>query len=309
MRRHLWLVPLLGLFAACPPPQSSSRRSRSVLDDLRDDDGDDADRDRDQDRNPNQGDDDSTVVVNYNQLTDAMVEPNESGIPRQNVDNLRRILCEGRDAQTMIFYRLIVATHWHYYWLCSDTQARRASSSYGARHIRRWLKNFKRQAATMSAGCRMGAAVLKGNHESGVRATAYCDGRLVLIFPDGGKTTKSFSSQGYGGGGGGGVPTAGTAENCPPCPATRSGGGYAGGDCPPPKVCPVCAVCQACPPPKPCDCKPEVVKMGKKFWWDGVNKACGRYCKMIYTECRRINPKTAMCSMLQEHCEKHCAKP
>jgi len=278
-----------------------------VLDDLRDDDEGSDDKDS--------GEDDAAVAVSYQQLPDAVVERSDSGIPRENPENLRRALCEGRDGEPVIFYRLVVATHWHYYWLCSETQARRASSSRGARHIRRWLKGFKRQATTMSAGCNMGRPVLRGTHESGVRATAYCDGRIVLLFPDGGKTTKSFSSQGYNTGGAPVPAPAGTAQSCPPCPTCPQSGVGSPGDCSPPRPCPVCPtcascpVCQACPPPKPCDCRSEVVKMGKKFWLNGVKQACARYCALIYGECRRINPKTAMCSMLQEHCEKNCSKP
>ena len=48
---------------------------------------------------------------------------------------------------------------------------------------------------------------------------------------------------------------------------------------------------------------------GKKGFWQGVKKACGRSCKMIYDECHRVDPKTAMCHMMSEYCHNHCSKP
>lgn len=249
-------------------------------------------------------DDDSEVSVSYNQLPDAVIERNDTGIPRQRVERLRQILCEGREGEALIFYRLIVSTHWHYYWLCSDTKARRASSRYGAGHIRRWLKGFKREAMVKSGACQAGVAtpVLRGNHESGVRATAYCDGRIVLRFPDGGKTIKTFSSQGYSGAPVGG----GTAATCPPCPACPQGGATQCPPCPPPRQCPVCPPPKQCPK---CDCTKQMTEAGKKGFWQGVKKACDRICKMVYDECHRINPKTAMCHMVSEYCHTHCSKP
>jgi len=310
-RRFCWLAPLLALLAACPAQQSSSRRhDRSILDDLRDDERDNT---GDDDSASSAGDDDSTVSVSFQELPDVVRERNDSGIPRQNVDRLRQILCEGRAGEPVIFYRLIVSTHWHYYWLCSDTRPRRASSRYGAQNIRRWLKGFKREATLKSQACQAAGAspVLRGIHESGVRATAYCDGRIVLRFPDGGQTIKSYSSQGYGGGGGGGYGGGGTgsASTCPPCPACPQTGAVGGNDCPPPRPCPPPRACPVCPPPKPCDCKPQMTEAGKKGFWQGVKKACDRICQMIYGECRRIDPKTAMCHMLSEYCATHCSKP
>lgn len=302
-RRFCWLAPLLALLlGACPAQQSSSRRGdRSILDDLRDD----------EDTRDDNGDTaDSAVAVAYSQLPDAVVEQSDTGIPNQNVDRLRPILCEGRTGEPVIFYRLIVSTHWHYYWLCSDTKARRASSRYGAQHIRRWLRGFKREARLKSQACQgaVGTPVLRGTHESGVRATAYCDGRLVLVFPDGGKTTKTFSSQGYSSPG----TVGGSAASCPPCPACPQLGAGGAVNCPPQRPCPPPRACPACPPQKPCpacDCTVKMKDAGKKGFWQGVKKSCARICQMIYTECRRINPKTAMCHMLQEYCDTHCSKP
>jgi hypothetical protein len=309
------------LQAACPPVGSKRRSGLDDIEDEVEDDDDDRSRRRrpssdDDDDNTSSGGggDDSAVNVTFEQLPDAVVERNDAGIPRQNVVRLRQILCEGRPGEAIIFYRLIVSTHWHYYWLCSDNRARRASSRYGANHIRNWLKGFRRQAATLSGGCSAASkkAVLRGTHESGVRATAYCNGQIVLRFPDGGKTIKSYSSQGYASGGSA-APTAptygGSAESCPPCPVCPRGGGVRGaGDCPQPRPCPPP---RECPPPKQCpacDCKKQMIDAGKKGFFQGVGKACARICMMIYNECRRLNPKTAMCHMLQEFCNKRCTK-
>jgi len=49
-------------------------------------------------------------------------------------------------------------------------------------------------------------------------------------------------------------------------------------------------------------------KAGKMGFDQGVAKACARICKMIYDECRRLNPKTAMCHMLSEFCASRCSK-
>jgi hypothetical protein len=297
MSRYRWisLVPIL-LLAACPPHQGRSRlRSAGDYDDLRDDDDDDDGGGGDSD--------DSEVSISYDQLPDAVVERNDSGIPRENVDRMREILCEGREGDDVLFYRLVVSKHWHYYWLCSESRARRISSPYGNRHATKWLKGFKRRARALSDGCQAGASkpLLRGTHESGVRAVAFCDGRIVLRFPDGGKTIKSF------GGGQRVASSASVPRSCPSCPICPRVGSRECPDCPQPRPCPPPRVCPRCPPPPKCDCKPSNVEAGRKGFWMGVNKACKRICILIYKKCRSIDPKTAMCHMLSEYCKESCA--
>ena len=112
-------------------------------------------------------------------------------------------MCEGREDDRVIFYKLKVSRHWHYFWLCSETKGRRASSKVGAKRVQTWLRGFKRQASSLSAGCNSGSRkpVLRGTHESGIRATAHCDRQIILRFPDGGQGVRSFSSSGGSGGG------------------------------------------------------------------------------------------------------------
>ena len=253
------------------------------------------------------------VLVNLQRLPDAVVETSTSGVPRTNVARLRRIYCEERSGDPVIFFQLVVSTHWHYYWICSDRRPHRASTPEGVSRLRKWLIGFRLQASNESAGCSSArhTPILQGKHESGTRAVAYCDGQLVLHFPDGGRSNKTFPARSGGGtySQPGGHSGGGT---CPECPPRRQ--------CPTAGQCPTCAVCQRCrvcppqvrcPPPKVCpppDCSRSNLAAGRKGFVQGVRKACKRICRKIYGKCRSINPKTAMCHMLQEYCVANCAK-
>jgi hypothetical protein len=51
-----------------------------------------------------------------------------------------------------------------------------------------------------------------------------------------------------------------------------------------------------------------MIEAARKGFYQGVGKACARICRMTYEKCRSIDPKTAMCHMLQEYCTKNCTK-
>lgn len=257
------------------------------------------------------------VLVNLQRLPDAVVETSTSGVPRTNVARLRRIYCEERSGDPVIFFQLVVSTHWHYYWICSDRRPHRASTPEGVSRLRKWLIGFRLQASNESAGCSSArhTPILQGKHESGTRAVAYCDGQLVLHFPDGGRSNKIFQAR-VGGGSyrpSPGAYTPSSGGTCPACPAQRqcpAPGSMQCPQCPRCKICPQCRCpkpppCPKCPPP---NCTKQVLAAGRKGFGQGVRKACKRICRKIYGKCRSINPKTAMCHMLQEYCAANCAK-
>ncbi len=256
------------------------------------------------------------VLVNLQRLPDAVVETSTSGVPRNNVTNLRRIYCEERSGDPVIFFQLVVSTHWHYYWICSDRRPHRASTPEGASRLRKWLTGFRMQASTESAGCSSArhTPILQGTHESGTRAIAYCDGKLVFNFPDGGRSNKTYTSRARGGGYSQPRPNYNTSGGtCPACPAQRrcpTVGSRQCPDCPkcpPRRVCPPCR----CPKPPPCpklDCTKQQLAAGRKGFSQGVRKACKRICTKIYKFCRKLNPKTSLCYQTSEYCAKNCAK-
>jgi hypothetical protein len=306
VRRFRWfrwlslLLPLL--LVGCPAHLSKRNRRSSVVDDLdEEEDGEEEDDEEDED------DGDAKVRIRYKRLPDAVIQSSTTGRARKNIRKLRRLVCEGREDDRVIFYKLKVSRHWHYFWLCSETKGRRASSKVGAKRVQKWLRGFKRQASSLSAGCNNGSRkpVLRGTHESGIRATAHCDGQIILRFPDGGQGVRSFSSSG--GGGGGGSYSGGGGENsgdcaCPKCP-TCPQVGRSCPDCPTPRPCP------RCPPPKQCpklDCSKQKLEAGRKGFGQGVRKACSRICKLIYGKCRKINPNTALCHQVSEYCAVTC---
>jgi hypothetical protein len=309
-----WLTLLLPLvLVGCPAHTSKRKRRSSVMDDW-----DDEEEEGNGEEEEEDGED--GVSLGYRRLPDAVVQSNTTGRPRKRINKLRRILCEGRENDRVIFYLLKVSRHWYYYWLCSETKGRRASSRKGAKRVRRWLRGFKRQAESLSAGCSPGSrkAVLRGNHESGIRATAHCDGQIVLRFPDGGSGIRSFASQGGGGsgevggggggggggsGGGAGGSSGGTDCVCPRCPICPQVGGRECPDCPTPRPCPPPKVCPQCPR---CDCTKQALAAGRKGFAQGVSKACKRICALIYTKCRKINPNTALCHQVSEYCAATC---
>lgn len=289
-RKLCWLSSLLLLLqAACAPKHQLG--GKDSLDEIQGNDGENEDHGGSGPRLGSKDDATAAVHVPFDQLPSAVIERNNTGIVHQQVDVLRQKLCKGQEDRSVIFYRLIVSSHWHYYWLCSGNRARRASSRLGAQHIRKWLNGFRGQAARLAGACTTASrkAVLRGTHKSGVRSVAYCNGEIVLHFPDGQKTVKRIDSEGQ---------TAAADASCPPCPTVS----HSASNCPRPRPC------AACPRPKPCPtCTNAMVEAGKKGFIQGVAKACSRICGLIYTECRRINSKTALCYMLQEYCTKNCS--
>ena len=251
---------------------------------------------------------DAQVQIPYQHLPDAVVENSSSGVPRNDPAHLNSIFCQARGADPIIYYHLIVSRHWHYLWLCSEQRPRRISSTWGSSRLKRWVRAFKNQAVSNSAGCSSPThtVILRESHESGIRAVAYCDGQIGLTFPDGGRSSLAFSGSTavvQSGGGGYQAPASshGSCPVCQPCRATSRT------RCPtcrcPPR--PKCPPRQACPPK---DCRREILAAGQKGFKQGVTKACRGVCQEIYNKCRTINPKTALCHMVSEHCAEKCGK-
>jgi len=250
---------------------------------------------------------DAQVQIPFQRLPDAVVEHNNSGVPRNDPMRLHRIFCQDRGADQVIYYQLIVSRHWHYLWLCSSSKPSRISSRWGASRLKRWLRGFKNQAVSNSAGCASPThtVTLRGSHESGIRAVAYCDGQIILTFPDGGRSVMAFQGSTATVSGGGGYGGAAPAASCPPCRCPRAGSRK----CPPAR-CPAQRPCR-CPPQRKCppkNCSREIMAAGQKGFKQGVAKACRGVCQAIYKKCRSINPKTAMCHMISEHCAEKCGK-
>lgn len=231
-----------------------------------------------------------------------MVENSRTGKARSDIPGLRDTFCDGRVGERVIFYQLIVSRHWHYYWLCSSTKAKRAATRTGARKLASWLRRVKRRAQVESGDCERGATrrIFSQQHESGVQVKAYCDGVLILRYPDRGKTTISFrGGETYAPSGGN---TTSGGASCPRCPTCTTSSGRT---CPPREPCPVCPRCPAqrqCPRCAAPNTKETCKTYGEKAFWMGVGQACKRICTAIYKQCRKINPKTAMCYQLSEYC-------
>ncbi|MCA9666112.1 MAG: hypothetical protein KC503_11010 [Myxococcales bacterium] len=253
---------------------------------------------------------DVPVLIDAKRLRDAVVETTTSGQPREDIARLRRTFCEGREDDAVVFYQLVVSTHWHYYWICSDRRPQRAATSVGSSRLSTWVRRVERRAASEGAVCTSGSqrVLFRETHESGARAKASCDGRIVIRFPDRFKVTRFFTP-----GGGGSryasrrtAPTnnssGGVYQRCPPCRCPRSS---SAGDCPQPRPCPPPRQCPRCPV---ADCRAKELAGKKAGFWMGVGKACQRICGLIYKKCRSINSKTAMCHMLQGFCEQNCSK-
>ena len=250
---------------------------------------------------------DTQVQIPYPRLPDAVVEHSSSGVPRNDPAHLRSIFCQARGADQIIFYHLVVSRHWHYLWLCSEQRPRRISSTWGANRLKRWLRTFKNQAISNSAGCGSPTQVviLRGSHESGIRAVAHCDGQIGLTFPGGGRSSLAFQGSTAVVSPGGGyrqpAPSQGSCPVCRPCRTTSR------------QQCPACRCPpqRRCPPQKECppkDCRQEIMAAGQKGFKQGVVKACRGVCQEIYNKCRSIDPKTAMCHMISEHCAEKCGK-
>ena len=267
------------------------------------------------------GNSSAPVLVNLQRLRDAVVETSTSGVPRNNVDRLRRTYCEERESDPVIFFQLVVSTHWHYYWICSDRRPHRASTPEGVTRLKHWLAGFRTQASNESSGCSRAVRtpILQGTHESGIRAVAHCDGTLVLNFPDGGRSNRTYNARSSAGSYTRPPTSGGTCPTCPQCPQCPAPGSGRCPVCPQCQQCPQCPRCKICPQcrcpkPPPCpkcpppDCTKQALAAGRKGFKQGVVKACRRICRKIYSKCRSIDPKTAMCHVLQEYCGLNCAK-
>lgn len=230
------------------------------------------------------------LLIQEERLADAAVERNRTGRVRRDVAALRERLCEGHEDDPVIFYQLVVSRHWHYYWVCSSTRVKRAATRRGVRILESWLRKVKKRAGRESAECEPGNAdkMFRERHESGIVVHAYCDGVMIVRYPDRSKITITYRGGGGGGTGrtGGNYPSVGpvqrsrtpvqpprrvtptgpgvavsppTTTRCPTCPPQRACPPQRGcppqRSCPPQRVCPRCPprrICPRCPPPKPC---------------------------------------------------------
>ena len=303
-RRLLLFALLLGpisVNAGCPAHGKNIRADDDWEDD-EDDDARDRRRRRRRRRRRTRSRRSAAVLIQARRIAGAVVENSRSGRPREDLDELRQTLCEEREDDAVIFYQLVVSTQWHYYWLCSERRPQRAATPQGKRALLRWANALSRRAEAASAECRPGSRrrLFRETHESGTRARAYCDGRVVLSFPDGGKKTRYFT-------------VAGAAAPPRRAARTRVDPGRS--------VCPVCTPCptvsrprdcprpRPCPPPRQCpNPQAQIRAAQQKAFWQGVKKACKRICTMVYKKCRSINPKTALCYQVSEYCAENCAK-
>ncbi len=239
-------------------------------------------------------------------LPEAEVERSRRGRPRTDLEKLRETFCDGRVGAKVIFYQLVVSNEWHYYWLCSTRKVKRAVTPKGARLFRAWLARITRRARRDALECSPGSTrrLFSVRHRSGTRARAYCDGLLMLRYPDGGKHSFPFRR-----GSRGGATAAGGTQNCPVCKTCPT---VAGQTCPVCKTCPTCQTCKRCPAPKPCppqkvclapNTKATCKVYGEKAFWLGVGQACKRICPAIYKWCHKKFPNTALCNMARDYCE------
>ncbi|MBW2733772.1 MAG: hypothetical protein JRH20_15395 [Deltaproteobacteria bacterium] len=280
------------------------------------------------------------LLIQEERLPEAVVQRNRNGRIRKDIAALRDRLCVGHEEDPVIFYQLVVSHHWHYYWVCSSTRVKRAATRRGVKILQGWLRRIKKRARRESSECEAGNAdkMFRQRHTSGIVVKAYCDGVLIVRYPDRSRITVAYSGRGAGGGGAGSpsrgdypsvgpveragapirsantarCPTCPPPQRCPaqracpparPCPSARA--------CPPQRACPRCPpqrACPRCPAPKPCpkcpapNTKASCKVFGEKAFWQGVKSACKRICGSIYKKCRSIDKKTAMCYSLSEYC-------
>lgn len=255
---------------------------------------------------------DIPVLIRARRAAESVVEANSSGRPRTDLAELRDTACRGRRNQALIFYQMVVSKQWHYYWLCSELNPRRASTREGGQSLRRFVDALTGRAQTESASCASGARrkLFGEKHESGIRANAYCDGKIVLTYPDGGRSERQFSLQ-QAASAVGSCPSCPSVPSVPPCQPCRASTREcpACAQCPPARVCPSAPRCPAprsCPPQKPratADCR----SYGQAAFGQGVRKACSAFCPLMYKRCRRVMGKqSAICHQLQEYCEAKC---
>lgn len=231
---------------------------------------------------------DRFVLIDAKRLPDAVVqrvtlkeleEPNPADIAQ-----VRESVCDG-EAVEMIFYQLVVSRDWHYYWLCSENSSVRAMTRRGEQKLSNWLAQLEAKAHKKLGGCAAGSSkrILSEQHESGIIAHVYCDGVLMLAFPDGGEQSLKLGKTSV-------AQRLQPRERPGPAPSTQA---TTSAKC----------ECPACPKAKVC---PTVAKncraYGEKAFWLGVRKACNKICPSIYAECRKTNPKGSLCHQLSEYC-------
>ncbi|MFH1131446.1 MAG: hypothetical protein V1754_08930 [Pseudomonadota bacterium] len=265
----------LILFCACPAKEAAIRSGPQISD---------------QDNAQTGG-----MLIDADILPKAVVEVSRTGKARADIEDLRNTLCSGHRNEPVVFYQLVVGRRWHYYWLCSGTGALRAATASGNRELKGWVEQIKNRASNESAGCSRDSRgrLFEIQHRSGIRAEAYCEGRLELYFPDGERMARRFKSQ-----------ARQSQENktnarskkqnnrgvrCPPCPAQgscskreRRGSGVKGDDV---------------------DCR----EYGQAAFTQGVRKACTMFCPRMYKKCRStMGRQSAICHQLTEYCEEKC---
>lgn len=233
---------------------------------------------------------DVPVLIEAERLPEVLIERRRKAKSAEEIDELRQQLC-GESEDDVIFYQLIVGKHWHYYWLCSESDVQRAATTRGDKQLRQWVEEMQNEAQMESRQCTAGQseALFNKPHESGTSAQAFCDGQIALIFPDGGKKWVRFTA----------APIVASSQSALPRATSAA--------CPPPDPCPTCPKCPACATPR-CDDSEGRRKAGEAGFWQGVAKACKRICTLVYQHCRSLNPNTSLCYQVSEHCAANCLK-
>lgn len=201
-----------------------------------------------------------------------------------DIDEMREAICGGLEDR-LIFYQLVVSRHWHYYWLCSQEEPVRAMTPVGDRMLRAWLVHLQRRTLALERRCPRGSTrrIFSEKHASGTTARAYCDGVVMLFFPDGGE--KSFeASKGH--------MTAKVRRKGAPrreAGAPVSSGASAGR---------ATGAARCAQPNTLAACR----EFGEKAFWQGIRKACAKICPAVFQHCRKLSPGNEICHQLSEYC-------
>jgi hypothetical protein len=227
------------------------------------------------------------VLIDARRLPEAVVQRvglrNLQPPAPADIDEMREALCGGLEDR-LIFYQLVVSRHWHYYWLCSQDDAVRAMTPDGDRMLRAWLVHMQRRTLKLQRRCPASSTrrMFSERHASGTTGRAYCDGVVMLFFPDGGE--KSFEAHR-------GPLTATVRQPGSPRREPKLPG-------PPPGTAPAAGRQSCAEPNTTAACR----EFGQKAFWQGVQRACSRICPAIFRRCRKLAPGNALCHQLSEHC-------
>lgn len=228
------------------------------------------------------------VLIDARRLPEAVVHRVGLGnleVPKAaDIDEMREALCGGLEDR-VIFYQLVISRHWHYYWLCSQDEPVRAMTPQGDQMLRIWLLQVQRRTLGDLPRCARGSTnrIFSQQHASGVTARAYCDGVVILLFPDGGE--KTFE-----------------AHRGPLSATARTQARDPRGPTNPEPARPTATT----PPGAPACARDNTVaacrEFGERAFWQGVGQACAKICPALFTKCRALAPGSDICHKLSEHC-------